>query len=198
MHLRESLVTRINLLLVGFESFRYVALPASFLCKLILALHVLRRLYCLYVVSTCHSSTRVKLILRDVISANITYYARIMLDAFVYLLCSKQCWHNLRTPTGMSATVHMYMCLLITCQSHVSLSKLVVITENTTITENPYDGQVRLVGGDDGVKSAGRLEIYLNNIWRAVCSEGFTDSEADSVCRQLGYTKATSFPSVPR
>ena len=100
---------------------------------------------------------------------------------------------------GMSATVHMYMCLSITCQSHVSLSKLVVITGNTTITENPYDGQVRLVGGDDGVKSDGRLEIYLNNIWRAVCSEGFTETaEADSVCRQLGYTNAISFPSVPR
>ena len=86
----------------------------------------------------------------------------------------------------------------ITCQSHVSLSKLVVITENTTITENPYDGQVRLVSDDDIIKSDGKLEVYLNNNWRAVCSEVFTDTEADSVCRQLGYTNATGFPSVPR
>ena len=100
--------------------------------------------------------------------------------------------------SGMSVTVHMYMCLSITCQSHVNLSKLVVITENTTITENPYDGQVRLVSDDDGVKSAGTLEVYLNNNWRAVCSEGFTDTEADSVCRQLGYTNARIPSSVDR
>ena len=51
MRLRESLPTRMNLLLVEFESFRYVALLASFLCKLILALRVLRRLYRLYILS---------------------------------------------------------------------------------------------------------------------------------------------------
>ena len=28
-----------------------------------------------------------------------TYYAGIMLDAFLYLLCSKLCWHNWRRPT---------------------------------------------------------------------------------------------------
>ena len=27
-----------------------------------------------------------------------TYYAGIMLDAFLYLLCSKLCWHNWRRP----------------------------------------------------------------------------------------------------
>lgn len=98
-----------------------------------------------------------------------------------------------------ASTVHMYMYLSITCQSHVSLSKLVVITGNTTITENPYDGQVRLVSEDDGVKSNGKLEVYLNNNWRAVCSdEGFMAPEADSVCRQLGYTNSLNFPPVPR
>ena len=86
----------------------------------------------------------------------------------------------------------------ITCQSHVSLSKLVVITENTTIIENPYDGQVRLVSIVDGMKSAGTLEVYLNNNWRAVCSEGFTDTAADSVCRQLGYTNTRGLFTVDR
>ena len=64
-----------NLPLVGFESFTYVALPASFLCKLILALRVLRRMYRLYVVTFLHE-VGVKLILCDVISAK------------YYLLCS--------------------------------------------------------------------------------------------------------------
>ena len=31
-------------------------------------------------------------------SQNFTYYAGIMLDAFVVLLCSKLCWHNWLKP----------------------------------------------------------------------------------------------------
>ena len=73
-----------------------------------------------------------------------------------------------------------------------------MITENTSVTDNPYDGQVHLVSGADIVKSDGTLEVYLNNNWRAVCSEGLMEPAADSVCRQLGYTNARSSSSVDR
>ena len=34
------------------------------------------------------------------------------------------------------------------------------------------------------------LKVYLNNEWTAVCNDTFGDDEADSSCRQLGYTNA--------
>ena len=33
----------------------------------------------------------------------------------------------------------------------------------------------------------GRLEVNLNGQWGAVCDTGFGDTEADVVCRMLGY-----------
>ncbi|XP_064388306.1 scavenger receptor cysteine-rich domain superfamily protein-like [Halichondria panicea] len=57
----------------------------------------------------------------------------------------------------------------------------------------PYSGEVRLSGG-----SSGLLELYSTGRWGAVCSEGgFGDSHAHSVCRQLGYTEASSQRVVP-
>ena len=33
----------------------------------------------------------------------------------------------------------------------------------------------------------GRVEMFLNSQWRAVCSEGWDESDARVVCRQLHY-----------
>ena len=52
--------------------------------------------------------------------------------------------------------------------------------------EQPYNGEVRLVGGE--YPSEGRLEVFFNGQWGGVCSSGFDQSEGDVVCRQLGYT----------
>ncbi len=41
--------------------------------------------------------------------------------------------------------------------------------------------------------SAGRLEIFINNQWGTVCSDGFDIADADVACRQLGYDEAASF-----
>ncbi len=56
---------------------------------------------------------------------------------------------------------------------------------------SPYDAEVRLVGGD--YRSHGAVEVYLNDGWGTVCTENMTLSNAHSVCRQMGYTGATSF-----
>ena len=86
MHLRESLATKMNLLLVGFESFRYVALPACFVSLLADS-------------CTAHASSIVRrlLILRDVIFAK--YYSTVN---NYYLLCSyyARCF---RVPTMLKA-----------------------------------------------------------------------------------------------
>ena len=56
---------------------------------------------------------------------------------------------------------------------------------------HPYDTQVRLEGGETGFTSSGFVEMYKNNRWGPVCNMNAAD--ADSACRQLGYTNARSF-----
>ena len=59
------------------------------------------------------------------------------------------------------------------------------------IWNNPYDGQVRLTGGL--TVNQGLVEVYCNGQWGTVCDDAFGQSDADTVCRQLGYSTAQSF-----
>lgn len=55
---------------------------------------------------------------------------------------------------------------------------------------NPYNGQLHLVDKiDSSTPADGTVEVYLHNDWRQVCSNNFTDTVADSMCRQYGYTE---------
>ncbi|XP_068583968.1 neurotrypsin isoform X1 [Cebidichthys violaceus] len=47
-----------------------------------------------------------------------------------------------------------------------------------------HQGAARLAGGSSG--NSGRLEVYLNGQWGAVCDTHWTDRDASVVCRQLG------------
>ena len=55
-----------------------------------------------------------------------------------------------------------------------------------------YPGKVRLTGFTQ-YSGSGRIEVYCNNEWGLVCNDGFTKNDADTVCRQLGYTEAASY-----
>ncbi|XP_069030839.1 neurotrypsin [Embiotoca jacksoni] len=48
-------------------------------------------------------------------------------------------------------------------------------------------GAARLVGGSSG--NSGRLEVYLNSRWGAVCDTHWTDRDASVICRQLGLSE---------
>ena len=47
-------------------------------------------------------------------------------------------------------------------------------------------GDIRLA--DANIPNEGRIEICMNNVWGTVCDDGWGDTDATVVCRQLGYS----------
>lgn len=53
------------------------------------------------------------------------------------------------------------------------------------------DGTTKLVGGTGSHE--GRLEIFYHGQWGTVCDDGWTESNTQVVCRQLGYRSSEVF-----
>ena len=66
--------------------------------------------------------------------------------------------------------------------------------DTTRIWSSPYDGQIRLQ--DSLYTNQGLVEVYCNGQWGTVCDDLFGKSEADTVCRQLGYTGAAAYDNL--
>ncbi|XP_071807424.1 uncharacterized protein [Asterias amurensis] len=49
------------------------------------------------------------------------------------------------------------------------------------------EGDVKLIGSDRGIE--GKLLIEHDAVWRTVCYDGWTHTDSDTVCKQLGFSK---------
>ena len=45
---------------------------------------------------------------------------------------------------------------------------------------------IRLQRGN--YSNEGRVEVYCNGQWGTICDNGFDSNDANTICKQLGYT----------
>ena len=56
------------------------------------------------------------------------------------------------------------------------------------------EGNIRLVGGQ--FLWEGRVEIFLSGVWGTVSDDEASNTDADVVCRQLGYNTHSMFEYI--
>ena len=59
-------------------------------------------------------------------------------------------------------------------------------TDSTRIWSSPYTGMIRLQRGS--YSNEGRVEVYCNGQWGTICDDGFSSTDARTICKQLGYS----------
>ena len=59
-------------------------------------------------------------------------------------------------------------------------------TDTTRIwNSHLFNGMIRLQGGN--YSNQGRVEVYCNGQWGTICDDGFSSTDAQTICKQLGY-----------
>ena len=69
---------------------------------------------------------------------------------------------------------------------YTNLTYFMFIDSTRIWDSNPYNGMIRLQGGN--FSNQGRVEVYCNGQWGTICDNGFGSADANTICRQLGYT----------
>ena len=61
------------------------------------------------------------------------------------------------------------------------------------ITEICEDGDLRLIGRPTSTEYEGRVELCYGEEWGTICDDFWGDTDANVVCRQLGYSDTGTF-----
>lgn len=73
---------------------------------------------------------------------------------------------------------------------------IVLQCQTTPLWAHPYETEVRL-GDKSGTRlSSGTLEVFIDDKWGNICGDAFSQTAADSACRQMGYTTASSYKTT--
>ena len=100
-------------------------------------------------------------------------------------------------PLTPTVSMDVMMSLSFAVSSFLPMQKLLLIllipygTVNSNLWSNPYNGMVRLSKGQ--FVNEGLVEVYCNGQWGTVCDNGFTSNDANTVCKQLGYSEAVRY-----
>ena len=52
---------------------------------------------------------------------------------------------------------------------------------------NPFSDMTHLQGGNYSNK--GQVKVFCNEQWGTICDDGFSSTDAQTICKQLGYIK---------
>ena len=77
---------------------------------------------------------------------------------------------------------------------YTNLTYFMFIDSTRIWDSNPYNGMIRLQGGN--YSNQGRVEVYCNGQWGTICDDGFGSTNANTICKQLGYTGYISYDSL--
>ena len=85
----------------------------------------------------------------------------------------------------LTPTLTMLLCTAVCSTLYIIISY--ICTDTTRIwNSNPYPGMIRLQEGD--FVNQGRVEVYCNGQWGTICDNGFGSDDANTICKQLGYS----------
>ena len=116
----------------------------------------------------------------DVICANSNYLSIAQCSFSTYI--DSGCTNT----NSYDATV--YCCKL----SSIQLRYIVFVIDATRIwNSSPFPGMIRLQGGS--YTNSGRVEVYCNGQWGTICDDGFSGTDARTICKQLGYNSYSSY-----
>ena len=86
------------------------------------------------------------------------------------------------------ATVYCCKCI------NRSLALVTFFIDTTRIwNSNPFAGMIRLQEGK--YSNEGHVEVYCNGQWGTICDNGFSSTDALTICKQLGYNHYNSYSS---
>ena len=105
-----------------------------------------------------------------------------------------QCLFDTHIDSGCTNT-NSYDATVYCCKSiNSSLALVTFIIVATRIwNSNPFAGMIRLQQGK--YSNEGRVEVYCNGQWGSICDNGFSSTNALTICKQLGYNHYDGYSS---
>ncbi|XP_003382607.1 PREDICTED: neurotrypsin-like isoform X1 [Amphimedon queenslandica] len=107
------------------------------------------------------------------------------IDDHPTLLANVSCANN---------NLHIFQCSYEETFNCDDLNDVSVACSSTPVWTDPHQEHLRII--PSRYPSMGRLEIYLSGDWDTLCDNGFGEGEANTACRQLGYTYALDYNHI--